>query len=278
MFDFLKKKPVLDASKFPHVFAELSNVPVSINNNEYLKFVSALEDKTFKGEIDDVEISSLLPQPYTTDGGIRVIPIQGCLLSSATIFEKLSGCVGCDDIRKWYDEALVADNVTGIVFDCSSGGGSVKGIQVLAEHIAANKDKKPTCAYVGDVAASACYYLIASLPIYIRPCGEVGSIDMVMTLEDLSEMYSKAGIKVTRLTTSQFKGEIAGDGPFSEEFISELQKRVNTLAERFRNHVSAYRPNVNREAAFNGMDYLDEEAIRYGLADYLVNDISEIWG
>jgi ClpP class serine protease len=274
---FFDKRPKLDASKFPHVFSELSNTPVSIEQNELNKFLSTLENKVFKGEIDDVTISSLLPAPRTEANGVRVIPIYGCLLSSANVFEKLNGCTGCDDIEDWLEEALADETVTAIVFDVSSGGGSVKGIQTLADTIASAKDKKPCAAYVGDVAASAAYYLIASLPIYMRPCAEVGSIDVDLTLQDLSGVYDKAGIRVTHLNTSKFKAQMAGDGPYTEGFIAELQKRVNILAERFRNHILAYRPNVDKEQAFNGLTYLDEDAIDIGLADYIVNSMDAVW-
>ncbi|MGI4850414.1 MAG: S49 family peptidase [Janthinobacterium lividum] len=143
-------------------------------------------------------------KPFAFSNGLAIIPVHGLLINR---FPYSWGFVtGYNFIRNQLQAAEADPDVTGIVFDVSSGGGSTNGLQETADAITAGK--KPSMAVVDASAYSAAYWLASACDkISMTPSGGVGSIGTISMRLDVSEAMGKAGVKLNLFTAGAFKGD-----------------------------------------------------------------------
>lgn len=159
------------------------------------------------------------------------------------------------------DVQAAEDNpaVDAIVLHIDSPGGQVGGISELANHIRA-KITKPVVAYVGDMAASAAYW-VASAADYIitAETAEVGSIGVVFTMrrkqDDTIEIVSSVSPK-KRVD------------PETDEGRQAIQARADALADVFVSQVSGNRKlSADQVTRIGGDVVIASAAIDMGLVD-----------
>ena len=80
------------------------------------------------------------PQPYIVDG-IGVIPIVGVIGKGLSPLEKMMGAVDVNDISLQVDTFAGSPDVEAIAFHVSSPGGTVTGVEELANKIAARSEE-----------------------------------------------------------------------------------------------------------------------------------------
>ena len=99
-----------------------------------------------------------LPELAVEDG-IAKIPIQGVILKQVPAAFRWLGiqATGTTETARAIDQAVASDDVKAIEFFVDSPGGSVAGVQELADQIYAID--KPTTAAISDLSASAAYWL-----------------------------------------------------------------------------------------------------------------------
>jgi hypothetical protein len=96
------------------------------------------------------------PVPYVQNG-VGVIPIAGVIGKNLSPIEKMMGAVDVNDISMAVDLFAADPAVEKIAFNISSPGGTVTGVEELANKI---RDLgKPTMAYTDSEMASAAYWL-----------------------------------------------------------------------------------------------------------------------
>jgi ClpP class serine protease len=272
--NIFKSKPKLDMRKYPHV-SELYNQPIAIENDDVIyDLENHLVNVAMANENYSYDTSTI-PTPYTVNT-IGVIPIKGILCSSSNYDEMKAGVIGCDIIRGWINEALNDEMMQGIIFSVDCGGGSINGINALAEFIAEQKNNKSMTCFVDGCCASAAYWLMSSLDINITPTSQVGGIGVSFCLKDTSKYYKDQGIEVIQFKTSPYKGQGTDGVPITKEYKDELQKKAMQIGTRFNNVVLKYKQLSNPEQALNGLSYLDEEAIQLGLAQNMVSGIGDL--
>jgi signal peptide peptidase SppA len=99
-------------------------------------------------------------------------------------------------------------NVTAIVIDVDSPGGSVSGVDELAAEIYAARGKKTIVAISNTLNASAALYISsAASELVVMPSSLTGSIGVYNAHEDDSEYLAKLGIKITLISAGKFKVE-----------------------------------------------------------------------
>jgi ClpP class serine protease len=115
----------------------------------------------------------------TATKGVAVIPIHGVITPYNSIFTELFGGSSIERISDAVASAEKNPKVHAILYDVYSPGGSVDGINELAQQL--SQVKKPTAAYVGALCASAAYWLTTSATknIYIDPTASIGSIGVL---------------------------------------------------------------------------------------------------
>lgn len=208
--------------------------------------------------------------------GTAVLPIMGGLTHRPTGMDALctGGLSSYAGLMKAFDEALADDSVERIVMHVDSGGGEAVGCFDLANHISANRGKKPIIAYVDGMAASAAYALTSAADeVIASPHADVGSIGVIMVHEDWSKMLAKEGIEATIIKAGANKGMGNPYTPLSKEAKETMQARIDDLYNDFTGLVAENRGRFmsqedakNTEASvFNAQD-----ALKIGLIDQIM--------
>jgi ClpP class serine protease len=132
---------------------------------------------------------------YDICDGVAVVPIHGLLMKSAGFFSSFLGAASYELIEKAINVALEDSEVKSILLDIDSPGGEVSGLFDLVDFIYESRELKPIYAIANDHAFSAAYAIAsATSKIFVNRTSGVGSIGVIATHVDISEMNKKEGI------------------------------------------------------------------------------------
>jgi signal peptide peptidase SppA len=201
--------------------------------------------------------------------GIAVVPIRGLLSKSFNVWNAMWGATSYDDIEIIVEGALEDPNVKSILLDIDSPGGEVSGLFDLVDFIYESRDAKPIYAIANDYAFSAAYAIAsAASKIFVNRTSGVGSIGVIATHVDVSEMDKKEGIKYTTIFAGDRKNDLSLHEPLSDEAISDLQKEVDRLYKMFVDLVARNR-NISTAQirATQAALYYGADSLSLGLAD-----------
>lgn len=184
-------------------------------------------------------------------GAIAVIPVHGTIVQRANQIDICEGGTSTQQVSAMLREAVADETVSQILLDIDSPGGSVYGVQELADEIA--KCAKPVVAVANSLAASAAYWIgCAASEFYVTPGGEVGSIGVWMAHQDWSKALADAGVNTTMISAGKYKVEGNPYQPLAEEAHGFMQSRVDDYYAAFTKGVSKGRK-VGIEKVRNGM-------------------------
>lgn len=256
--------------KFEHVSRLLYSTPWAIKPEVYMAFHTVFQARIEgkKVELFGMEMEYKTPDEYETINGVAVIQIEGALGYKISAIDK--ACMGaCDyvDIRNAIKKADNDEAVQSILFQISSPGGMVTGLHETAQAIASAT--KPTVAFTDDLAASAGYYLAVSADsVYATSSAQVGCIGTLMTWIDVTRAYELQGVKRELVASGKYKGMLMPGIPLTEDQRELLQDEVNSLAGEFKDHVTAYRGDIDPE-------YMEGQTL-WGLAARAAGLIDEV--
>lgn len=207
-------------------------------------------------------------RPYNVANGVLTIPVQGTLISG---FPYVFGSwlTGYEYIRRAVMRGMADPDVKGIAFLIDSPGGEVSGNFDLVDYIYSMRGTKPMKAFAHDSAYSAAYSLASAADkIVMSRSGGVGSIGVVTSHVDLSEMLKKEGVKVTFIHYGKHKVDGNPYEALKPEVKERIQKRIDALGEEFVAIVARNR-NMDEEAVrkTEALTYSASEALSIGLAD-----------
>lgn len=200
----------------------------------------------------------------TKSGMVAVIPIMGVMSRYGDFCSW-----GSEDIANWVMEAGNDPNVSAIVLEINSPGGSVDGTEMLGEVV--KSSQKPVVAWVAGMAASAAYWVASQArEIYMESetSSEVGSIGVLAMHVDASGWLEREGYKVTILRSdgSPDKALFNSYEPLSETVVNDAKASLNLLRDAFVKTVKAGRPGIAGDV-FSGKMYAGKEAIGKKMAD-----------
>lgn len=138
---------------------------------------------------------------------VEVIYVQGVMLTGSV--PAGLGVATSEEITKSLKDASEDDGVRAIVMRINSPGGS----PAAAEEIVAamKKIKKPIVVSMGDVAASAAYYISApATRIIANPDTITGSIGVIWEFQNRSRFYEKDGTEFYIAKSGELK-DMGGD-------------------------------------------------------------------
>lgn len=162
--------------------------------------------------------------------GIAVIPVYGVVEQRGSIWSMLFGGASTESIGRAVDSAMSDPNVKGIVLDVDSPGGTVPGVQELADKIYEASHDKPIVAVANSLAASAAYWIASAAGrVVAAPGSDVGSIGVYSVHMDWSEALAQDGIKVTITKAGKYKAEGNPYEPMGEEAKDYEQQQVNAI-------------------------------------------------
>ncbi|MFH5805302.1 S49 family peptidase [Alienimonas sp. DA493] len=183
-------------------------------------------------------------EPQTV-GSVRVLTAEGLMTKRGG-----SMTAGTTDLRKSVRQAASDDSVSAVVLKIDSPGGTVAGMADLAADVKALAAKKPTVAYVEDMAASGGYWLACACDrIYVNePLAEVGSIGAYAVLMDVSRAAENAGVKPIVVRSTPLKGAGVPGDRITDEQVAVRQELVDQAHAAFREVVMSARGLTAAEA------------------------------
>ena len=167
---------------------------------------------------------------------VAVIPIQGEIAYGSS---SLTGgsVINPENVEGAIQEAESDSTVSAILIDVNSPGGSPVASEEIMNII--NKSEKPVVVWISDVGASGAYLAASSADkIVASPSSMVGSIGVLMELQDLSNYYSNLGIDKYSIKAGQYKDMGADYRSLTTEERNMLQEMVDQDYEHFLNIVS----------------------------------------
>lgn len=206
-------------------------------------------------------------------GGVAVLSLRGIISHRAEQVDDISGPGGTsvERFRSRFREAMASADVSGLVIDVDSPGGSVEGIPELASEMFEARGKKPVLAVANTLAASAAYWIAtAADELSVTPSGEVGSVGVFAAHDDVSEAMEMQGVKRTFISAGKFKTEGNPFEPLSEEARENIQSRVDDVYNEFISALANQRgtsaDNV-RDKFGQGRTVGAKESVSQGMAD-----------
>lgn len=212
-----------------------------------------------------------VPLPYTKDGALGVVPVTGTLIPGSAGWMSMFGITGYQDIIDGLAALAFDPEIKSIFMPIDSGGGSVSGVQQVADLVAQIAKVKPIYAHIDSIGGSAAYWLIAgATQISIDPAGQAGSIGAVMVHRSRQRAMADAGIDTTIVRSGDYKMIGGPDEALSELAKAEYQSKVDDLAGMFLASVAKMRNTTTTELDANagkGRMFLGKRALSVGLVD-----------
>ncbi|MCG7853993.1 MAG: signal peptide peptidase SppA, partial [Methanosarcinaceae archaeon] len=142
---------------------------------------------------------------YPAGDKVAVIYVQGTMLTGS--IPGGLGYVTSEEISDNIRRASKDENVRAIVLRINSGGGSpTASEEIVREMKRAQEDGLPIVVSMGDVAASAAYYISAPADVILaNPSTMTGSIGVIWTFQNMSKYYDEEGIEFHIAKSGEFK-------------------------------------------------------------------------
>ncbi len=220
------------------------------------------------------------PKPYEVQDGVAVLAIDGVISKRMNIFQKISGGVSSELLRRDFSQAMNDPDVHSVVLYIDSPGGAVDGTQELAREIYEARGKgKNIVAYSDGLMASAAYWIGAQAHrAYISgDTVTVGSVGVVARHIDVSKMEEKIGVKTTEITAGRYKRAASEYEPLTETGRRTIQEMLDHIYGVFLADVARARPQLSIEPVKTGKEetipwadgrlFLGRQAIEAGLVD-----------
>jgi signal peptide peptidase SppA len=226
--------------------------------------------------LTDQEIQARLsaapaPPGRRTVQAVAVVPVFGILAHRMNLMTQMSGGTSTEELAGAV-EGLVADpDIQAILLDVDSPGGSVFGVQELADRIYKARGTKPIVAIANATAASAAYWVASQADqVLVTPSGQIGSIGVVAVHQDRSKQAELLGVRHTFVTAGKFKAAGNDMEPLDEATRADMQRRVDQYYGAFVQAVARGRgvPVAEvRDGFGEGRVVSAGDAVRLGMAD-----------
>ncbi len=257
---------------FRDVEANMLLVEKILLDNDITKDASVLSDRDpipIFMSTGDKEAKSGNSFADAPNDSTAIIPIRGTLLKYA------SYCAyGTMEYGQIIRQAADSQNISSIILDIDSGGGSVDAIAPVVDAIqyAKSKGKWPVARV--DLCASAAYYIASYCNEIIATnsiSAEIGSIGVMMSFPDYAKYYEKEGVKIHTVYSnlSDYK-----NAPFEAARKGEYEliktEELDPLASDFQKNVKANRSGklkAETKGILNGRMFYAKDAVSEGLID-----------
>lgn len=167
--------------------AEILNTPMLVEEGWLEQMVSDLKNFDPKSFMNTI--------PKSDDGGsviegsVGIIPIHGPIFARPNVLTQFLGIgTTLTSFSSDLQSMLRNPEVSSIVFNVDSPGGTVTGVHETANAIKAANEIKPTTAYVSGTAASAAYWMASAAgEIVLDATSRAGSIGVVVAMSKQEE-------------------------------------------------------------------------------------------
>lgn len=207
---------------------------------------------------------------YNSDVQAAVINLVGASTYRPTFWSALCGGFDYQTLKEDFTY-LAEQGVKTVAFHVDSPGGEAHAMMDTANYLRTLADKHGIrlVGYADGQACSAGYGLLCICDeIYMSSDSEVGSVGVVVRLINDHKALEKEGYQRTFITAGESKVPFDSGGEFTEDFISDLQFKVDSLYKDFTEHVAKHRNmSVETVRSTEAKTFLPDAAIELGLAD-----------
>jgi signal peptide peptidase SppA len=183
---------------------------------------------------------------------------------------------------KLLNEVYKSEKIKGLIITINSPGGDPTSSEVIYTRIKKISKKIPVISFIEGAAASGGYMIAIAAPKIISvKTGAVGSIGVISSQFDYTELMKKIGINYLEFATSPYKG--AGN-PYKKPTQTEIEYRqdlINQIFEVFKEFVKEERKLTNSQLqkisnakVFIGVNAIPVKLIdAIGDKDFVINEI-----
>ena len=216
----------------------------------------------------------VLMQGSGISGRVGLVEYSGMVTDegSSSIFGIGQG--GARGFIKDLERAERDTTIKAVVVRINSPGGSPAASQEMYQAIRRLRQKKPVVCSIGDMAASGGYYMaVACEKIYASPSSVTGSIGVISSSVNVSELLKRHGIKDVTQTSGRYKGGSNPLRPVDPALVQYEKVLLQNIYNQFVNDVLAGRKDKLTRAQLlklaDGRVYTGEQAKKNGLIDEL---------
>ena len=256
--------------KYNYIAQELCSQPWAITESKLSTIVGMLLAKekgidVSAGAKQEIQAAAEERQAkmQSRSGKIGLMGIYGTLSHRPSIFS--SGGMTSMEIRDAAKNLAADEDISEVILDIDSQGGSVFGLPEAAKAIYELRQKKTVTAVVNANAHSAAYFLASQASeIVSTESGYTGSIGVILPMVDESEEDAN----VTYIKAGEYKSE--GYEKPSDDYKEHMQGIVDVFYGQFIDAVARGRgiDSSKVEANFGqGRSFLAAEAVERGMVD-----------
>lgn len=213
-------------------------------------------------------------RPFTLEGGLAVVHIDGPVYFGAGILDQIFGGViptACviDALRAAAGEPSAA----AIVIDAHCPGGSVAGMSDLIGALEDARAVKPVYCIAHDQATSLMHWLGSLCDEFVAtPMAVLGSIGVRFpSLYDSSAMLEKEGVKLKQFVSAPAKGLGEFGAPVNDQDAAFIQRMTDRTMEDFAQGVARGRGlTVAAVKALKAELFVARDAKAHGLIDDVI--------
>ena len=218
----------------------------------------------------------LLPE----EAFVGLVRVEGTIMDSgsSTMFETVT--YDHQGTLDYINKMMASEYNKGILLYVDSPGGTVTESDELYLKLMEYKEVtgRKIWTYMGDQACSGGYYIsMASDHIGINRNGWTGSIGVIISLVNYTELYEKLGIEEINITSGTNKAMGSSGEQMTKEQEEIFQSLVDESYEQFVDIIAEGRsmsvPEVKELA--DGRIYTAKQALANGLVDEVVNTFDE---
>lgn len=207
------------------------------------------------------------------EGGVAILPVHGSISQRESFWSRYGYGCSTQGLGAAFSRAVNNTSIAAVVLDVDSPGGTVSGVPELADLIFKGSQLKPVVAISNSTADSAAYWLASQVGagrFVGAPRANVGSIGVWMMHVDESKALEDEGIKVTMVSTPEFKTEGNPFEPLSDETKEFWLSQIKDTYELFVKHVARGRGVAASRVKADygkGRELHSEEAAELGIID-----------
>lgn len=205
--------------------------------------------------------------------GVRVLTLYGTVMNRASMMSTLSGGTSPQALAADLRAAADDPDVTEIVIDVDSPGGTVHGTREAYEAMLYARERKPVTAVAsGNMCSAALWIASGATRIVATPTAHIGSVGVIVSWRDSSAAAASAGLQYHYYRSAPDKAP-GGDGEAHNKQIDAAARGlVDRTFQVFLDDLAAARgvtPDDARDRWGSGQVWVGADAVAVGLADSL---------
>ena len=213
------------------------------------------------------------PSHVTRGDTLAVIHADGAIYSGESTVPggfASDSTIGSSTMTQALEDALLDDNIKGVVIRLDSPGGSALASEVIWQAVREVQAEKPVYCVIGGMAASGGYYIASATDrVFVQPHSILGSIGVVAGKMTLKGVYDWAGVDVHRRGRGPLAGLFRSDATFDEDQRALLREAMTLTYVQFLDRVREGRGDrlTDLDAVDEGRLFTGRQSVDNGLAD-----------